>query len=174
MRSALFGCAVAVAFCVAVPSAQQQPAPQQQPQQQTTPAPDATPAHKVYVLTGCLAARPDAPAVFTLSDASAVGDLPPAGPVAPPSADTPVGTSGRKPSYELQAVSGINAQGKDEAALKVHAGHRVEVIIRPVEVIPPAPSAAGQTVATATAKPEEQAPVRYTVTEIKAVTGTCS
>src|SRR5688572_4671961 len=135
MRSALFGCAVAVAFCVAVPSAEQQ---QPVPQQQTTPAPEAKPAHKVYVLTGCLAARADAPSVFTLSDASAVGgDLPPAGPVEP-AADTPVGTSGSKPRYELQAVSGLNAQGKDEAALKAHAGHRVEVTIRPVEVLPPA------------------------------------
>src|SRR5688572_13314390 len=124
MRSALFGCAVAVAFCVAVPSAEQQT---------TTAAPEATPAHKVYVLTGCLAARADAPSVFTLSDASAVGDLPPSGPVQPgpvepATAERPVGTSGQKPRYELQAVSGINAQGKDEAALKAHAGHRVEVI----------------------------------------------
>ena len=154
MQKGVFGTAVALAWCVAAPFAQQQPAP--------------TPAHNVFVLTGCLKAGADPTATFKLTDASSIGQATPAG-VDEAGA---VGTSGKKASYELRPVSGVNAQGLDADALKAHAGQRVEVTVRPIES-PVAPAAAAR-LGVQAAKPIEPAPERFSVTAIKRVTGTCS
>jgi hypothetical protein len=147
--------ALAVVWCVAAPFAQQQPAPQ------------ATPAHNVFVLTGCLKAG-DAPATFTLTDASSIGQAVPPG-TAEPGA---VGTSGQKVSYELRPVSGLDAQGLKEDALKAHVGRRVEVVARPIDA--PAAAPVAGLAGVQAAKPLEPAPQRFSVTTLKRVTGTCS
>jgi hypothetical protein len=142
-------------------------------QQQTPTQPsDPKPAHEVFVLNGCLEATPEAAAVFRLTNASAQGELP-AGAVTEPQ---PVGTSGKQATFELQAVSGVTAQGKDEDALRAHVGHRVEVTVRPVEAVASAPPASGAvtTPAPATASPKDVSPQRFTVTEIKSVAASCS
>ena len=179
MHRMLIGTALALTCSVAVPFAQQREQPQSQPQSAREAAPDAAPAHKVYVLTGCLMARDDAPSIFTLSDATAIGEAPPPAPaVASAAEQKAVGTSGgaeKGGTFELQAVSGLTSKGKDEAALKVHAGHRVEVTVRPVDVMAAAPaSSTAGAAATTPEPPAEQLPPRYTVTEIKAVSGACS
>lgn len=157
MIRAVCGSAIALACCVAAPFAQQQPTP--------TPA---VPAHKVFVLTGCLTAGEDATAGFKLTDASSIGQAAPAG----AAEAAAVGTSGQKRTYELQPVSGVNAEGIDADALKAHVGQRVEVTVRPVEVPTAAPRAADPP--TQAAKPPEPAPERFSVTAIKPVAGTCS
>jgi hypothetical protein len=157
MKKTFIGISVAVAWFVAAPFAQQQPAP----------TPQAPPAHNIFVLTGCLIKEgTDPTATFKLTDASTIGQRTPA------EAAGAVGTSGRKISYELRPVTGVNAQGLDAEALKAEVGHRVEVVVRPVES-PAAPPAAGLA-ATQAAKPIEPAPERFTVTEIKRVVGRCS
>jgi hypothetical protein len=157
MRTTVFGSVVAIAWCVALPFAQQQPAP----------TPKAAPAHNVFVLTGCLTGGADATATFKLTDASSIGQAPPA---AAADAGVVAGTSGQKVSYELRPVSGVNAQGMNADALKAHLGQRVEVTVRPIESPAAAPTAgAGGLQA---AKPES-APGRFSVTAIKRATGTC-
>jgi hypothetical protein len=147
----LFGSVVALACCAAAPLAQQQPGP----------TPEPTQAHKVFVLTGCLEAGVGATAAFRLTDATPVGQATPAGAAA-------VGTSGQKGSYELQPISGLNAEGVDADALKAHAGQRVEVTVRPVAGSPAkAPAAASPAVQS------EPALERFSVTAIRRVTGTC-
>ena len=158
MRKTVLASAVAIAWCVAAPFAQQPPAP----------APEKAPAHNVFVLTGCLKAGVDPAATFKLTDASAIGQPTPAG-AAEAGA---VGTSGQKASYELRPVSGVNAQGMDAAALKAHLGQRVEVIVRPVES--PAAAPAGGLVPAQAARPSQPELERFSVTEIKRVAGTCS
>jgi hypothetical protein len=156
MNKTVIGTAVALAWCIAAPFAQQQPAPTLQ----------ETPAHNIFVLTGCLEAGTEATVTFKLSDASSIGQR------TPGEAAGAVGTSGRKTSYELRPVTGVNAQGVDADKLKAHLGQRIEVVVRPVET-PAAPPAAGLPVAQA-AKPIEPAAERFTVTEIKRVIGKCS
>jgi hypothetical protein len=56
-------------------------------------------------------------------------------------------------------------------ALKAHLGQRVEVIVRPIETLPAAPT--GGLVGLQLARPEP-GPARFTVTEVTRVTGTCS
>lgn len=158
MKKAVFGSAVALAWCVAAASAQQQPAP----------PPEARPAHKVFVVTGCLTASADTGG-FKLTDASAIGRDRPRG-AAQAGA---VGTSGQKDTYELQPVSGANAEGVEADALKAHAGQRVEVTVRPIE-LPAGPAPTGANPPSQAAKPIEPAPERFSVTAIKRVTGTCS
>jgi hypothetical protein len=160
MKTTVLGTAVALAWCVAAPIAQQQPAP-------TTPNP---PAHNVFVATGCLNAGADGAAAFKLTDASAVGR---AAPARAPEAGA-VGTSGLKASYELQPVSGVNAQGMDADALKAHIGQRVEVTLRPIQT-PAAPDSptAGSLGVTAV-KPADAPPERFSVTALKRVSGSCS
>jgi hypothetical protein len=157
MMKTVLGSAVVVAWCVAAPSAQQSP----------EQAPKAAPAHNVFVLNGCLRAG-DTPANFKLTDASPVGQAPPGG----AGEAGAVGTSGQKAAYHVRPVSGVNAQGMNEEALKAHVGRRVEAIVRPIESLPPPPAAGLGGVQTA--RPVEPAPERYSVTEIKRVTGTCS
>jgi hypothetical protein len=157
MKSLILGSIVAV-VCLAVPFAQEQRAP----------APKTEPAHNVFVLTGCLMADAAATPTFKLTDATSIGQPPP-GRAGVAGA---VGTSGEKASYELRPVSGVNAQGKDAEALKPHVGHRVEVVVRPVEA--PAPAPAAGLASAETAKPVAPALERFTVTEIKRATGRCS
>jgi hypothetical protein len=159
MKKAALGSALVFAWCVAAPFAQQQPAP--------TPAP--APAHKVFVVTGCLEAAAGATATFKLTDASSsIGQSIPA-----PARAGAVGTSGQNASYELQPVSGLNAQGMDADALRAHAGQRVEVTLRPVDSAP-AEAPTGGNPAVRGAKPLDPAPGRFSVTAIKRVTGSCS
>lgn len=157
MKKTVLASAVLVAWCVAAPTAQQQPAPTEK-----TP-----PAHNVFVLSGCLEAG-DTPATFKLTDASSIGQAPPAG-AAEPGA---VGTSGQKASYLLRPVSGVHAQGMKEDALKAHLGQRVEAVVRPIESTAPAPTAG--LVGVQAARPIEPTPERFSVTEIRRVIGTCS
>jgi hypothetical protein len=157
MRKNVLGSVVAVVLCVAAPFAQQQPAPTS----------EATPAHKVFVLTGCLEAGAKAAETFKLTDAWFIGRPTPGGTAGA------VGTSGQKLSYELRPVSGVDAQGLNADALKAHLGHRVEAIVRPIE----SPAATAPTAGLApaqSARPTEPAPERFTVNEIKRVTGRCS
>ena len=156
MKQTIVGTAVALAFCIAAPFAQQRPA-----------APQQTPAHNVFVLTGCLMAGTDPAATFKLTDAFSVGQR------TPVEATRAVGTSGQKnATYELRPVTGVGTQGLDAEALKAHVGHRVEVVVRPVES-PAAPPAAGLAV-TQAAKPVERPAERFSVTELKRVVGRCS
>ena len=96
MKKTIAGSAVALTWCVAAPFAQQAPSTN-------------APAHNVYVATGCLDMSADATPKFKLTDASSTGRAAPA----PASEAGAVGTSGLKASYELQPVSGLNAQGMD-------------------------------------------------------------
>ena len=86
---------------------------------------------------------------FKLTDAWPIGQA------APTQAGVPgaVGTSGQKSSYELRPVSGVGAQGLDAEALKAHMGHRVEVVVRPIEVPAPEQLKARGTRCTSTAHP---------------------
>jgi len=156
MKKTVFGTAVALAWCIAAPFAQQQPAP----------TPQETPAHNIFVLTGCLKAGTDATVTFKLTDASSIGQR------TPGEAASAVGTSGQKTTYELRPVTGVNAQGLDVDKLKAHLGQRIEVVVRPVES-PAPPPATGLAVAQ-TAKPIEPVVERFTATEIKRVIGSCS
>ena len=159
MKRIVFGIAVVVACGVAVPLAQQ-----------PAPTPKATPAHNVFVLTGCLTAGTDATTTFKLTDASSIGPSAPGGKAEPRA----VGTSGEKASYELRPVSGLTAQGLDVDELKAHVGHRVEVVVRPIEAAAAASSPATTTGPVESAKPIEPTPERFTVTELKRVVGRCS
>jgi len=161
MRTIILGSAVAVVLSTAASFAQQRPAP------------TAEPAHNVFVLTGCLMSEAKATPVFKLTDAEATGRaIPPAAEPGAVGTSGRVGTPGQKPSYELRPVSGVGAQGIDADGLKAHVGHRVEVVVRPVEA--PAPAAAPAGAAIEAARPIEPAPERYTVTTIKRVVGRCS
>jgi hypothetical protein len=157
MKTTILGTALVVAWCVAAPGAQQKPA-------QTAETP---PAHNVFVLTGCLKAG-DTAATFKLTDASSIGQAPPAG-AAEPGA---VGTSGQKASYLLRPVSGLHAQGMKEDELKAHVGKQVEAVVRPIDTTAPAPTAG--LAETQAARPVEPKPEPFSVTEIRRVIGTCS
>ena len=160
MKSLILGSIVAVTCCTAVPFAQEQRAP----------APKEAPAHNVYVLTGCLMASATEPTpTFKLTDAVSIGQPPP-GRAGEAGA---VGTSNQKPSYELRPVTGVGAQGLNADALKAHVGQLVEIVVRPMES--PAPPAPAAGLASAeTAKPQQPALERFTVTEIKRAVGRCS
>ena len=157
MKKTLLVSAAAVAGYAAGLFAQQAPAPR----------PTAEPAHNVFVLSGCLRAGAEATPTFKLTDASFIGQPAP-GRAADAGA---VGTSGQKASYELRPVSGLSAQGLDANALKAHSGQQVEVVVRPVESLAPAP--ATDLAESQAAKPTAPAPERFSVTEIKRVIGTC-
>jgi hypothetical protein len=159
MKRNLLGSAVVLAWCVAAPVAQQQP-----------PSTPSAPAHNVFVVTGCLNTGVERTAAFRLTDASPVGRTAPAR----AEDSRAVGTSGLKPSYDLQPASGVNSQGIDAEELKTHAGRRVEVTLRPVEATAPPAPPAGATLGGQAARPIDPPPQRYSVTAIKRVTGTCS
>jgi hypothetical protein len=121
---------------------------------QQTPNP-AEPAHKVYVLTGCLEGA-SAGSAFQLTGASAVGQAPPTRPsTASPKPETSA-------EFLLQPVSGVGEQGVSRDRLEAHVGARVEVTVRPVEILSSTPPASA-----ARTKPEEPAPQRYTVIKIE-------
>ena len=153
MKTIVVAGAVVMVWCTAVPFAQHR-----------DPTPKEAPAHNIFVLTGCLTPGPDKTATFKLTEASSIGQRTPAEAGA-------VGTSGTS-SYELRPVSGVDAQGLDADALKAHLGQRVEVIARPIESA--APAAPAGLAVSQPAKPNEPAIERFTVTEIKRVTGSCS
>jgi hypothetical protein len=93
MNKTVIGTAVALAWCIAVPFAQQQPAP----------TPQETPAHNVFVLSGCLEAGKDASVTFKLTDASSIGQRTSSiGQRTSGEAASAVGTSGQKTTYELR------------------------------------------------------------------------
>ena len=156
MMKTVLSSVVVFAWGVAAPIAQQKPAT----------SPETPPAHNVFVLSGCLTAG-DTAATFKLTDASAIGQAPPAGSAEPGA----VGTSGQKATYLLRPVSGVHAQGMKEDALKAHVGQRVEAVVRPIESTAPAPTSG--LVEAQAARPEPK-PEPFSVTEIKRVIGPCS
>ena len=127
---------------------------------QQQPAPKTEPAHKVYVLSGCLEAGP-ATSAFKLTGGSAVGQAPPQ---ARPETST---------DYLLEPVSGVGQQGVSRDRLKAQVGARVEVTVRPVEVLPD--SSTPPSVSTSPKeKPAEPVTPRYTVVEIKRLADSCA
>jgi hypothetical protein len=152
----LIGGAVVLVYSVAVLPAQQQPAP---------PAP----AHNTFVLAGCLEAGSTVAPAFKLTSAVPLGQAPPArnGELGA------VSTSGEKATYALQPLTGLGQPGVAAEVLKTHVGRRVEVTVRPVEVLP-APAPTGTASAVEAAKPAEPPPERFSVTAIKRTGGTCS
>ena len=149
MKPSVVGLALVLAGMTAASTSAQQPQ-----------APANEPAHKVYVLTGCLAGSPAPTGPFKLTGAVAVGQAP---------ADAPAGAA-VKDVYELLPTTGLTEQGLGREELQKHVGKKVEVTVRPVEVAPAKSSSSAPT--TSTAKPEEPAP-RYTVTKIQALTTAC-
>src|SRR5688572_21635796 len=86
MKKTVLGSAVAVAWCVAVPMAQQP----------TAPTPSTAPAHNVFVVSGCLMPGAEASGSFKLTDATPIERSARRG-----ATETAIGTTGQKPSYEL-------------------------------------------------------------------------
>lgn len=152
MKPIIFGFAIAFGGAAAVSVAAQQ-----------AQTPPSEPAHKVFVLTGCLKSTPSATGTFKLTGAVPVGQP------APPERST--ASPGAKDEYDLQPTSGLSEQGIGRPEMQVHVGKKVEVTVRPVEVAP-GPSASSSS-ATSTAKIEEVAPQRYTVSKIKPAAGSC-
>ena len=151
MKKPMFAVIAVVSF-VAVPFAQTAPSP-------------PIPAHNVFVLTGCLMAETNPAATFKLIDVTPNEKAPAARALEAGA----VGTSGEKVSYELIPVTGVAAQGLDADALNANAGHRVEVVVRPIES-PAAPPSRRFDAPT----PTQGAIERFTVTELKRVVGRCS
>src|SRR5688572_27219830 len=153
MRRSSIGTGVLLIWWAGVAAAQQQPA-----------APE--PAHKVYVLSGCLESGSAAPAGFRLTGGSAVGEAPPA---RTPPASAP-GTAG---VYLLQPVSGVGEQGISRERLQSQVGARVEVTVRPVEVLPSAPPTSSADSTDSKGKQEEPLPPRYSVVKISRLADSC-
>lgn len=131
---------------------------------QQAQAPPNEPAHRVFVLTGCLTGGTPETAPFKLTGAVPVGQAPKERSAASP---------GAKDVYELLPTVGLTEQGIARPELQKHVGKKVEVTVRPVEVVPgPSPSSTLPAAASA-AKPEQVAPQRYTVTTIKSLAGAC-
>ena len=158
MRWMGFAMAVVFASTAGTPLAQQ-------------PASSGAPAHSTFVLAGCLQAPLPGASLFRLADPVSVGHAPPSRPAPPP--ETGAGTAPRTPVYELQPVSGLTQTGLDAAKLKLHVGQRIEVTVRPVDTVAPAPSSAGTTT-TQAAAPAEPAPQRFSVIDLKRINGQCS
>jgi hypothetical protein len=133
---------------------------------QQLPSPPNEPAHKVYVITGCLARGSTSTSAFTLADATAVGQAPPGDP-SNTDAEAAAGTR----SYDLQPVSSVGEQGINRETLESHIGNRVEVTVRPVEASIATPTTG--TPNTPAAKPEQATPRPYTVVKIGKVPGSC-
>ena len=75
--------------------------------------------------------------------------------------------------YDLQAAGGVSEEGLSRDKLQAEVGARVEVTIRPVETVAPAPSTVRKD---AGDKPlnSPEPPQRYTVVKINRLAGTCS
>ncbi len=70
----------------------------------------------------------------------------------------------------LQPVASVGEQGISRERMQSHVGARVEVTVRPVEILPSAPSPASTD---SKNKPEEPAPPRYTVIKIGRLADSC-
>jgi hypothetical protein len=152
MRPIVFATGVVLSLQVAVSLAQQ--------------SPPNEPAHKVYVMTGCLERGSASTSVFTLADATAVGQAPPGDP-SNTDAEAVAGTR----SYDLLPVSTVSEQGISRETLESQAGNRVEVTVRPVETA--IATSTTSTANTTAAKVERSTPRRYTVVKITKVPGSC-
>jgi hypothetical protein len=150
---------IVAAFALAVVGVAAMPLTAQQSQ-----APPNEPAHKIFVLTGCLTGSPAETAAFKLTGAVPVGQAPKEGPAAGPDG---------KVVYELLPTTGLTEQGIARPELQTHVGRKVEVTVRPVEVSPGPARSSSSPVTSSTAKPEDPAPTRYTVTKITSVAGSC-
>jgi hypothetical protein len=151
-----FGMLAALASVAGMPLAQQ-------------PAAPAPPAHNTFVLAGCLEAPLPGTSTFRLTSAVPVGQAPPSRPT---SAANATATTGSKPAYLLQPVSGVNQSGLGVDALKPHLARRVEATLRPIDTVAPAPSRTGATSQETTA-PVDPAPERFSVTVITPIGGSC-
>lgn len=151
-----FGILVTLAFQASLSFAQQPPAAQ-------------TPAHNTFILAGCLEAPVPGTSAFRLTDATPIGHAPPAGPAA---SDATPGKVTLKPAYLLQPVSGLHQSGVPADELKARVGQRVEVTVRPVDVVPPAPPTGASTTA-AQSVPAAEAPQPFSVILIKPGVGMC-
>jgi hypothetical protein len=149
MKRIAFGAAVLLVCWIEVSGAQEQPAP--------TPEP----AHQVYVLTGCLEGATAPTSAFRLARGSVVGQALPARSAARETAD----------EYLLQPVSGVGEQGISRERLEDHVGARVEVTVRPVEVLPNTPSSAS---VESQDKPKDATPERYAVIKIARLADPCA
>lgn len=136
------------------------------PTGQQPPAALPEPAHKVYVLTGCLEAGTATSEAFKLTGGSPVGEAPPAR-----ASSSPAKTAGGE--YALQAVSGVGEQGINREGLQSHVGARVEITVRPAEILPSTPSPSSANSADSKSKPEETPPPRYTVLKINRLSDSC-
>ena len=148
------GTGVLLIWWAAAPAAQQQPA-------------SSEPAHKVYVLTGCLEGGTAAPTGFRLTGGSAVGEAPPAR-TPPPSTPATAGV------YMLQPVSSVGEQGISRERLQSHVGARVEVTVRPMELLPSAPSTSSVGSPDSKGKPEDSMPPRYSVIKVSRLADSCA
>ena len=136
-------------------------------QNQAPARPDPTVAHKTYVLNGCLVMTGTSPtAAFELTDATAVGQAPPAA-VEP----RPTATSGEKLTFRLKPETSPDQGGVREEQLRMHAGQRVQVTVREPSAVAPPPARTAQQ--SAAAPRSQAAPQDYTVTEIKLVSEGC-
>ena len=152
MKPIVSGLALVFGVVIAASSAAQQ-----------EPKPASEPAHKVFVVTGCLTGGgPAETAPFKLTGAVPVGQAPPEHSASGPDA---------KGVYELLPTTGVIDQGIGRKELLTHVGKKVEVTVRPVEVAP-GPGSPPSAPAT-TAKVEDKAPQRYTVSQIKSLADTC-
>jgi hypothetical protein len=153
----MFGTALVLAGWIMGPAAQQTP-------------PANEPAHRVFVLTGCLEGGSGPTSAFKLTGTTAVGQAPSA-----PTGSSPTGTA-IKDVYEIQPTSSVSEQGINREGLQSHIGKRVEVTVRPIEVLSPAPSSSSSlSSATEPAKKAElSAPQRYTVTKINQLADSCA
>jgi hypothetical protein len=155
----MFGIALVLAGWIMGPAAQQTP-------------PANAPAHKVFVLTGCLEGGSGPTSAFKLTGTTAVGQVP----SAPTDSSPTTAAAIKKDVYELQPTSSVSEQGINREGLQSHIGKRVEVTVRPIEVLSPAPSSSSSlSSATEPAKKAElSAPQRYTVTKINRLADSCA
>lgn len=128
-------------------------------------APPSEPAHKVFVLSGCLADNPAAPVVFKLTDAASVGQAP---------TDDRADAGDGKKVYELLPAVGLAESGIAKEELQSHVGKRVEVTVRLAEDTAAPSSPASPSTTTTLPKHEEVPALRYTVTKIKALAPSCA
>ena len=154
----MFGTALVLAGWIMGPAAQQTP-------------PSNEPAHKVFMLIGCLEGGSGPTSGFKLTGATAVGQAPSA-----PTSSSPTTATALKDVYEIQPTSSVSEQGINREGLQSHIGKRVEVTVRPIEVLSPAPSSSSSSSSTTepAKKAELSAPQRYTVTKINRLADSCS
>ena len=113
------------------------------------------------MLTGCLTDSPAATAAFKLTGAVSLGQAPREGAASPDA----------KGVYELLPMSGLTEQGLARAEIQTHVGKKVEVTVRPIEVVP-GPSSSSSSTASTT-KPDRAEPPRYMVAKIKSLADSC-